>query len=839
MGSNITGREHDQDVLNNTEDYERILADIDASVAACDLNGSCQDIKAKVNEINNVTGVKEYIGEISLSNVEDLFSTIGDSISSLKEYLVNNYNDIKAYDESSWWEKAANTLFMGACKLGEGVLGAFENIGDGCISLIGAGLGVFGVPTDWAEEAVKLEWSHDAFKGYYESDAAKKSAFTEDSMIAGGIQVVGTAATYIGLAAATAGVGSAIGIGGTAVGSTLGTVASGTTWASTGLAFLGGVGSGTESSLIQGKDFYAAFGDGMFEGVKDGAIAFAAGKIGEKIQSGKMTDADKANIADAKQAVVDQKQVVKEAKEAVKTASTKAEKEVAKNTLKAEKTLLKADRLNLSDTKAAAGLQGYNDPLSEKMYKSGKNVGETLKTGGIKAVAKESGQAAKDLASKSLQGMKKLGTNTLNAAKNIKAAPSAITTAVKAAPSAITTAVKAVPSTITTAVKAAPAAIKAAAPAIPGVAAQTINAASNTSLNNQGLATLKTQATNASIKSIPDVQIKYDPTKLPTIKTDDGTSPTNPTTPSDTTKNTPKTDGTTDKKGNTGNTGYQGYNENTGNTGYQGYNQNTGNPGYQGINQNTGNTITPQKVSEKKIDVPTSTVKPGSNVETPKVETKEQKVEVPTPTYVNPTNEPASTPSTSSYNNPGASAVVSKPVNDNVTYHTGGGYSEDGFYSSNSSSIDGSIDSATLDTDIGALSPLEDSLLETTTSIEDIVKNNKYTKIPTSSKPITTTSSSSGSGSVIPIAAGLSAAAAAGIGAKAYMDRKKNNDVDDDDEDDDFETSEWSGDESSMDTDYSTSQDQMILDDEDDYSYQEDSGEKYGARTNEELADMQ
>ena len=42
-----------------------------------------------------------------------------------------------------------------------------------------------------------------------------------------------------------------------------------------------------------------------------------------------------------------------------------------------------------------------------------------------------------------------------------------------------------------------------------------------------------------------------------------------------------------------------------------------------------------------------------------------------------------------------------------------------------------------------------------------------------------------------------------------------------------------------MDTDYSTSQDQMILDDEDDYSYQEDSGEKYGARTNEELADMQ
>jgi hypothetical protein len=89
----------------------------------------------------------------------------------------------------------------------------------------------------------------------------------------------------------------------------------------------------------------------------------------------------------------------------------------------------------------------------------------------------------------------------------------------------------------------------------------------------------------------------------------------------------------------------------------------------------------------------------------------------------------------------------------------------------------------------------------------------------------------------IPIAAGLSAAAAAGIGAKAYMDRKKNNDFNDD-EDDDFETEEWSGDDESVNVDYDDSSDTQ-LDNDDDYSYQAEPEEKYGARSNEELADLQ
>ena len=126
--------------------------------------------------------------------------------------------------------------------------------------------------------------------------------------------------------------------------------------------------------------------------------------------------------------------------------------------------------------------------------------------------------------------------------------------------------------------------------------------------------------------------------------------------------------------------------------------------------------------------------------------------------------------------------------------------------------------------------PLDDAL-SGVSSIDEIIKGGKYTKIPTSTKPITTTS---GGSSVIPIAAGLSAAAAAGIGAKAYMDHKRNSENEDDD--DDYDSDDW-GDEENIDISYDDDKEQEgFLSDEDDYGYQE---QKYGARSSEELADLQ
>lgn len=209
-----------------------------------------------------------------------------------------------------------------------------------------------------------------------------------------------------------------------------------------------------------------------------------------------------------------------------------------------------------------------------------------------------------------------------------------------------------------------------------------------------------------------------------------------------------------------------------------------------------------------------------------------------TPTTSGPTTSITTPPS----NTGGGNEATTGSTN---TIHTGGGYTGSGGYTSGQENTagdmtDGIIDGA-VDGTTGTDSSLTGALTEGTTSIEDVIKGSKVTKIPTSPSPVTTTSSSSGSSAVIPIAAGLSAAAAAGIGAKAYMDRKRNNDNGEDDEDE-FDTDEWSGDDSvDIEYDEDTSNGENYLDEDDDYSYQATSNneEKYDARSSEELADLQ
>ena len=204
----------------------------------------------------------------------------------------------------------------------------------------------------------------------------------------------------------------------------------------------------------------------------------------------------------------------------------------------------------------------------------------------------------------------------------------------------------------------------------------------------------------------------------------------------------------------------------------------------------------------------------------------------PTPTQdpVTPTQDPVQpTPTQNPGYNPGGD--VYNPANDVYTgsTHTGGGYTETDGYTPST----GATDTTPTPTP---------TTKKPTTSIDDIVKGNKYTKIPTSPTPITPNKQSSGLGNVIPIAAGLSAAAAAGIGAKAYLDRKRNNDNGEyDDEDDEFGAEEWNGDENTIEVDYDDSSDtktEQYLDDDDEFgAYHE--VERYGARNNEELADLQ
>ena len=222
-----------------------------------------------------------------------------------------------------------------------------------------------------------------------------------------------------------------------------------------------------------------------------------------------------------------------------------------------------------------------------------------------------------------------------------------------------------------------------------------------------------------------------------------------------------------------------------------------------------------------------STTEPST---TEPVTTEIPTTEEPTsPTDVPPTEDITTTPeppvTTTQPTDPGPGGQVPQ----DEPYHQGGGYSEDTGYSDDWSQ-EPTEDPSIIDDPVGS----EDDFVDPSNSIDSIIKGgSKVTKIPSSKSEIS--SGSSGS-AVIPVIAGLSAAAAAGIGAKAYMDRKNNSD---NGEDEDFEAEEWTG-EDNLDIDYNDGvQEEQYLDDESDYGTTEESEEKYDARSNDELADLQ
>ena len=256
------------------------------------------------------------------------------------------------------------------------------------------------------------------------------------------------------------------------------------------------------------------------------------------------------------------------------------------------------------------------------------------------------------------------------------------------------------------------------------------------------------------------------------------------------------------------------------------------------------------KASTTNPDTTNSTADPISSVEPSNEEIAKDEVLNPTTndnsngttnTSTNTTqtdNSSNITPNTTSEQD-ASSQTITTPVEQSTTSsaetfsapsstdYTGGSYSEDtGYISSNEEN--GLEEMTNIDLETTNDSPLIDDASD---SIEDIIQRGRTTKIPTSSVPIQPTVKSTGNG-VIPIAAGLSAAAAAGIGAKAYIDHKNNSSYDD------IDTEEWSEDDSLLENDESSENENEELSSEDEYSYQEET-EKYGARNNEELADLQ
>ena len=853
----LTGRdEKESDVYANYDKVESVVSNI-KSISSNQVEAARDAVNNALNQLNNVNGLAQYVGSVDAGAFNGVFESIASAIVQVGDQVKSKANDIKTYEESAWYEKLGSTFAMAGAKFGEGVLSVAEDIGDGVVSIAG-----WVAPKDSGFEKacndfVKKELSHDAFNFYYKSDFAKKSTFTEDSGAAGAFKIAGATAGYLYLGGAVSGFAGEMKGANTAT-KAVKTFASSTTKVNTTTAFLSGMGSGTESGIRQGKSFDDAAKGGFKQGVVQGGIAYGMGKLGEKsAQKAK----DKA-ITEAQDKVNDASKKLSKAEDNFNSIKTNAQnlqddvlngkvlgskedvikqaKTYAEQGRKAQDEIIKLSS-SLDDAEQALNsakniqVQGYNDAITKAGQKSGARYAQNIAENGfvkgtVKSVVTDPVKAgvasAKSLGGKAVNTFKRNPGTALSTTVDgsSSSGSTALSTTVDGASSSGSTVANTAKNTKLSLKEAGAKVVKnvATSPSAPGVIGAGVNATvrvaqgKNSQASEQFKASPKIDSsTEDSVKVNSDVN--YTPGKKPTVKATDNSSNSN----------------SSSGGGSTGGSSGGGGGSSSGGGSYS-----------KTVSSGGGST---SKVSGTVLDKSTEQFKKKDTEEVkPIADGVNNAVNNVTPTNpTNPTNPGTTTPGGNNTGN----TIVTKPSNPGTTTtkHTGGGYSGSGGYRGGSTSNGGGYSAyhnsnnttsgvATNTPDTAP--PIDDVLDNSTASIDDVIKGSKYTKIPTSSKPITTTSASgSGGSAVIPVVAGLSAAAAAGIGAKVYMDRKKNNE---NGEYDEIDTEEWAG-EDTINLDYDDSSDtETYLDDDDDYGYQaEEQTERYDARNNEELADLQ
>jgi len=867
LGEWLTGRssaEHDLATDRGLVDkfYEEVnrVCGNDGAVAL-----ARQNVCAAIQELNNVNGLNQYVGTVDAERYGSLFDSIAQAIVSLNDAVQAKVEEIYEYDDASFGEKAWATVTMAGAKFGEGVLSIAEDIGDGAISLVG-----WAAPKDsglekWAADFVEKDWSHDAFNWYYNSDLAKKSVFTEDSRLAGAFKIAGSTVGYLGLGGFASGAGGVIASRTAGATSKLGRVAhaagtfmSSTTKVNTLTAGLSGMGSGTESGLHQGLSFDEAARSGAKQGAAQAGVAYLMGKHGEK----KAQKAKDEAIGKAQQAFDDIQDEYYDLVDDVTSGKFIGSQETQEIVKKQAADIASRGQLAKDALESAQNIQiqGYNDAITKAGQKAGEKFATSVADNGL-------------LKTVVVQPLAATGTKIVEAGKGLK---NQVTTFKNAPDAYIQNAKEAVANkagnvaagaknAFNSATKDISAAegIKAKAGAVVSTAwhgVKNVAGATKSSLGSpttwaalnatgREMVNIKGDKAQEQFKIAEDAKNRLNNSYRSEISSSDSTASGITDEPFTPQEGAPVTEQPVEDS-----TGGSSSGESSGryNGGGGGYSSNYSTPTQQPVNitppDNTqigSNTPSEQPANPTPpSETPTTSTPPS---ETPTTSTPTAPTTPTTPnkpvTPTTPSTGTNPTPPTPSPSQPGGnqSTIVTPPSNNSSTQpptqHTGGGYSGTGGYRPYTGSSSNQTDIT--DTVVPEEpSTIDDILKDSSTSIDSVVKGNKYTKIPTSSKPLTGASSSSGGGStVIPIVAGVSAAAAAGLGAKAYMDRKKNNENSDDE---DITTEEWSGDDT-ISLDYDDSSDtESYLDDDDEYGYQaEEETEKYDARNNQELADLQ
>lgn len=780
--------------------------------AKSELDGTRDALIAGFKTLGSARGSEWIDYQQNEKIIEDFPSNCCEYIDDLFNSMSNKAKEIEEYRDAPLYKKIFATVGMGLSKFTEGILTVAENIVDAGVSLVGFTAGIFGNKDlqNSCAEFVKVNGFADAFNWINDKTGINKySAMSPESTGAKLFKMGGTVAGYIIAGAIT---GGALGIGATAANTTVAAVA--------------GLGAGTESGLMQGKDFNAAFGQGVGQAAIQGVTAYAAGKIGEKLQSNALSKAEEQamdKVDDAQKAFDEAKQAWDDVYDVGKHKETITEGKAmiqAKHNLEAAQqelenisvktnTIYNNKATNKIADKTASKLNDFkvdHPNITSTVSNTGKYVSDVTKATGnlgkaiVSPVTKSGlGQAVGGKVTAAVTGAKGLGNTIVS-----KVASNAVVGQVASA-------------TLATVPEAAFAYSKE----------NQIIAKRN---ENQ-----QTGLSAATEKAKDEVFIDTNKNK------DDNSSSSKEN--NNNTKDVPSFD--MNDNSSTGNAGRSS----SGGGNYSGGGSNsTPTVAYRQVSDsNPSPTETPTKVTETEKVTPAKideTPKQTKSVETvpkdstPKDSTPKKVTETPAPADKPSFNDDnlKQTPQTQSYD-PGTIGGGSSNYNNGGYTYSGGGSSYGDY------SAEDPIDVATVATETAEENIIGDSSVGLGNLASSITNTQSY-KNQTIKIPTTTGTVEEASTNVaIPTAAALSAAAAAGIGAKAYMDYKENH-KENDDEEESFEdgeennglyTEEWNGSEDDMKIDYGN-EEEATLDDDDDYKYSANSIiEKYEDGNNLEL----
>ena len=786
----LTGHDEKEASLCANFDAVNVLTDRLFSIASTRVEASANNVLAAVQRVNNSKGFSTYIGPLPTDGYNVMFDSITETVSGLGNMVIDKASAIKEYNDSNFFERFGSTTMMATCKVGEGLLSVGEELVDGVCSIRGWVAGKFGNTEKQEKMAnfVSKDLSRSAFSWYYDSDFAKKSAFTEDSALAGAFELVGKTVGYLYAGGVVSGIAGAAGLGATTVGKAALGIASSSTWGAAAVNALGGLGKGTQAGLVSGLSYNDAFKVGAKSSAIQGGLAFLGGKASEYVQSAKANGHGMEALRKSSQyqgfddaitrAGQDfgraQVETVKSGIESL-TASAKNSKILTRNMNPVEK--------NAASMAAESAKKTFKDELTNLVTK------DNPISQAASAVGKGISSAKGSLATLGSE----IKTNGLG--ETIK---SGLSNSV----SSLGAAAKALPGKV----------VENAAPilATGGVAAGNLftDSLANNVIADGGLTT-NLHSTEDYANSItgrnglgisenpgngnsneenpfgqtPDYPITPDPiTPDPVTPEDPGyETPIPSTTPILSTAPITTGGGGSPSGGSSGGSpaSYTPYSSPSSSLG-------------------SGSSYTPSSYTP----LSTSSYTPSSYTPSSYTPSYSSLGSSYTPSTYTPTDYsttsrsydyPSGLTSTHSYDSDipyggysSGGGYGGGGYSSGGGYHSGSGYGSDGYSSLGSALAGAEKVGETTDTDTNKLLPAS--------ALDEIIKSSKLSSIPSATKPLA--KSKMTSNTVVPLLAGLSVASAAGIGAKAYMDRNRGEEDEEiiEDEDDDFYTEDWEND---------------------------------------------